>query len=95
MTRVTVDSTRHILSTTLTTVGGFLPLILGGGAFWPPLTVVIGGGVALYTSLARVFTPAACRVIAMSRLADRRTGDRSRGETPERSREVRPVPAAA
>ena len=61
---VTVASTRHILSTTFTTVGGFLPLALGGGAFWPPLAVVIGGGVALSTTLALVFTPAAYGLIA-------------------------------
>jgi len=61
---VTIASTRHILSTTFTTVGGFLPLALGGGAFWPPLAVVIGGGVALSTTLALVFTPAAYGLIA-------------------------------
>lgn len=36
---VTVVSSccRHIGSTTITTVGGFLPLIIAGGGFWPPL----------------------------------------------------------
>jgi len=63
ITEVTVASTRHILSTTCTTVGGFLPLIAGGGAFWPPLAIVIGGGVALSTTLALVFTPAAYRLL--------------------------------
>ena len=50
---------RHLLSTTLTTVGGFLPLILFvGGDFWPPLAVVMAGGVIGSTLLAITFTPA-------------------------------------
>lgn len=48
---------RHILSTTLTTIGGFLPLLLGGNAFWVPLAVVIAGGVSGATALALVFIP--------------------------------------
>jgi len=43
---VVVDATRHIVSTTLTTIGGFLPLIVAGGTFWPPLATAIAGGVA-------------------------------------------------
>lgn len=52
---VVVDATRHIVSTTATTIGGFLPLIIFGGTFWPPLATAIAGGVggsaiiALYT----------------------------------------------
>ena len=42
---VVIDATRHIVSTTATTVGGFLPLILDGGTFWPPLATAIAGGV--------------------------------------------------
>ena len=42
---VVVDSTRHIVSTTLTTIGGFVPLIVNGGEFWPPLATAIAGGV--------------------------------------------------
>ena len=30
---VVVDATRHIVSTTATTIGGFVPLILFGGTF--------------------------------------------------------------
>lgn len=59
-----VGCTRHILSTTLTTAGGFLPLILAGGDFWPPLAVVIAGGVIGATVLALVFVPATCKWIA-------------------------------
>ena len=42
----TVGATRHIVSTVFTTIGGFVPLIFfSGGDFWPPLAVVIAGGV--------------------------------------------------
>jgi multidrug efflux pump subunit AcrB len=54
----TLGATRHILSTTLTTVGGFLPLLVfTGGEFWPPLAVVIAGGVGFSVLLSLLFTP--------------------------------------
>ncbi|MHC4958942.1 MAG: efflux RND transporter permease subunit [Planctomycetota bacterium] len=56
---VVVRSTRHIVSTTVTTGAGFLPLILAGGGFWPPLAVSIVGGVMGATMLALYFVPAA------------------------------------
>jgi len=52
---VVMDATRHILATTVTTMGGFIPLIVSGGQFWPPLATAIAGGaagsavIALYT----------------------------------------------
>ena len=52
--------TRHIVSTTLTTMGGFLPLLLFvGGEFWPSLAIVLVGGVGGATILALIFVPAA------------------------------------
>lgn len=64
MVDVTVASTRHILATTFTTVGGFMPLLaLMHGSFWPPLAVVIAGGVGLSVLLSLVFTPAVYRVL--------------------------------
>ncbi|MEL6409123.1 MAG: efflux RND transporter permease subunit [Pseudomonadota bacterium] len=57
MARVVTDSSRHIVSTTITTFGGFLPLMLGGGAFWPPFAVAIAGGVLLSTIVSFYFTP--------------------------------------
>lgn len=55
---VTLSSTRHIMSTTLTTIAGFIPLILFvGGQFWPPLSVVIAGGVGFSIILSLWFTP--------------------------------------
>jgi multidrug efflux pump subunit AcrB len=56
---VVLACSRHVLSTTLTTIGGFLPLLLFvGGDFWPPLAIVLAGGVAGATVLATVFVPA-------------------------------------
>lgn len=55
--QVVGKATRHVLSTSLTTMAGFLPLILGGGGFWPPLAVSISGGVLGATLLALVFVP--------------------------------------
>ena len=46
---VVMDSSRHIISTTVTTFGGFLPLILEGSQFWPPFAMAIAGGVLLST----------------------------------------------
>ena len=54
-----LSCTRHITSTTITTVGGFLPLILAGGGFWPPFAVAIAGGTVLTTLLSFYFVPAA------------------------------------
>lgn len=54
---VVVRSTRHVLSTTMTTIAGFLPLILAGGGFWPPLATAIAGGVSGATILALYFAP--------------------------------------
>lgn len=50
---------RHIVSTTITTVGGFTPLILAGGAFWPPFAVAIAGGAFLSMIVSFYFAPAA------------------------------------
>lgn len=46
---VVTASARHIVSTTVTTAMGFVPLILGGGGFWPPFAMAIAGGVVLST----------------------------------------------
>jgi len=64
---VVVEATRHVLSTTLTTIGGFLPLILFGGRFWPPLATAIVGGVAGATLLALVLVP--CAFVSLRRRA--------------------------
>lgn len=54
----TMGCSRHILSTTFTTVGGFIPMLLfSEGTFWPPLAVVLAGGVGFSIILSLVFTP--------------------------------------
>jgi multidrug efflux pump subunit AcrB len=59
-----VAQSRHILSTTLTTFGGFLPLILEGGGFWPPFAMAIAGGVLLSTIVSFYFTPPVFALLA-------------------------------
>lgn len=59
--------TRHILATTLTTIAGFMPLVLGGGGFWPPPAVTIAGGVGGATVLALYFVPSLDRLLHPSR----------------------------
>jgi multidrug efflux pump subunit AcrB len=51
---------RHVISTTFTTIGGFLPILLfTGGDFWPSLAIVLAGGVAGATLMAVMFIPGA------------------------------------
>lgn len=57
--QIVMDSSRHIISTTTTTFGGFLPLIIEGGGFWPPFAMAIAGGVLLSTIISLYFTPVA------------------------------------
>lgn len=54
---VVIRCTRHILATTFTTIAGFLPLVVAGGKFWPPLAVTIAGGVGGATLIALLLAP--------------------------------------
>ncbi len=54
---VIVGSTRHVLTTTVTTVAGFVPLLIDGGEFWPPLAICVAGGVMGATLLALSLVP--------------------------------------
>ena len=65
--KVVMGASRHVFTTTATTIAGFLPLYLSGGSFWPPLAVAIAGGVAGATLLAIYFAPAALRLLTCSR----------------------------
>ncbi|MEM9764013.1 MAG: efflux RND transporter permease subunit, partial [Pseudomonadota bacterium] len=93
-------SGRHIMSTTLTTFGGFLPLILAGGGFWPPFAMAIAGGVLLSSLVSLYFVPAAFSLIARRTMhgdpratsdetpPTRRASNQGGPETRERSRLV-------
>lgn len=63
--RATMSCSRHILSTTVTTIGGFIPLLLfTSGTFWPPLAVVLAGGVGFSVILSLIYTPVIIALIA-------------------------------
>ncbi|MFT5163993.1 MAG: multidrug efflux pump [Alteromonadaceae bacterium] len=72
--------TRHITSTTITTVGGFLPLILAGGGFWPPFAVAIAGGTVLTTLLSFYFVPAAFKLMSTRKAFEVASGAGANGE---------------
>lgn len=65
---VVTAQSRHIISTTLTTFGGFLPLIMAGGGFWPPFAMAIAGGVLLSTIVSFFFVPPAFALLSRSKL---------------------------
>jgi multidrug efflux pump subunit AcrB len=73
MRNVVMDSSRHIVSTTITTFGGFLPLILDGGQFWPPFAMAIAGGVLLSTLISFYLVPPAFLLVARSSRASETT----------------------
>ena len=57
-------TTRHVIATTLTTIGGFLPLIvIVGGDFWPSMSIVLAGGITGASIMALLFIPAAYRIL--------------------------------
>lgn len=64
---VVLQATRHIVSTTATTMGGFVPLIAFGGTFWPPLATAIAGGVGGSAILALYTVPALFLMLARRR----------------------------
>ncbi|NET28118.1 efflux RND transporter permease subunit [Okeania sp. SIO1I7] len=57
MRQVVMGSTRHVVATTLTTMIGFVPLLVQGGLFWPPLAIAIAGGVGGSTLVALYLVP--------------------------------------
>ncbi|NEQ47320.1 MAG: efflux RND transporter permease subunit [Leptolyngbya sp. SIOISBB] len=56
---VVVKATRHVLTTTITTMVGFVPLLAAGDPFWNPLAIAIAGGIGGSPILALYFVPAA------------------------------------
>ena len=61
--QVVNQATRHVITTTITTIAGFVPLLLSGGPFWRPLAIAIAGGISGASLLALYFVPAAYALI--------------------------------
>ncbi|MCC5885645.1 MAG: efflux RND transporter permease subunit [Gammaproteobacteria bacterium] len=59
LVRIVMLETRHIISTTVTTIGGFSPLIIWGGNMWPPLTLALAGGLVGGALLSLFLVPSA------------------------------------
>jgi multidrug efflux pump subunit AcrB len=78
---VVVAATRHILGTTLTTVGGFLPLILFGGRFWPPMATAIAGGVGGSAILSLFLVPSLFVWVVGHKAAAHHAGSTTRRKT--------------
>ncbi len=75
---IIVNATRHIVATTLTTMGGFVPILMTGDTFWMPLAASIAGGVGGSALIALYFVPAVFRLMTMKpfqRLLGRRRLD--------------------
>ena len=72
--QVTLKATRHVLTTTITTIVGFIPLVASGDPFWMPLAIGIAGGVGGSPILALYFTPAA--YLLLTRRKPKSKGDR-------------------
>ena len=56
---VVMEATRHVLTTTITTIVGFTPLLIDGDPFWQPLAIAIAGGISGASVLALYFVPSA------------------------------------
>lgn len=73
--QATMNCSRHILSTTVTTIGGFIPLLLfSSGTFWPPLAVVLAGGVGFSVILSLLYTPVLVAWLARRKAAQQPYG---------------------
>ena len=55
---VVIKATRHVLTTTVTTMMGFVPLLIENDPFWRPLAIAISGGISGSSILALYFVPA-------------------------------------
>ena len=56
---VVIEATRHVMTTTVTTIIGFTPLLIDGDPFWLPLAIAIAGGLSGASLLALYFVPSA------------------------------------
>jgi multidrug efflux pump subunit AcrB len=64
---VVFHATRHVIATTVTTIVGFVPLMLDPTGFWPPLAIAIAGGLGGATLLALYYIPSVYRLLTRQR----------------------------
>lgn len=64
---VVVHATRHLISTTITDMCGFFPLLFDSTGFWPPFAIVMIGGLVGITQLSLYCVPPAFLVLARRR----------------------------
>lgn len=76
-----VDCTRHIVGTTLTTIAGFMPLLIWGQNFWKPLSLAVAGGVLGSSILALFYVPAMFTWIAQYKYKDRAASESANAPT--------------
>lgn len=69
MEDVVFDATRHVIATTVTTIIGFVPLMVDPTGFWPPLAIAIAGGLGGATLLALYYIPSVYRLLSYRRSA--------------------------
>jgi len=60
---VVVHATRHMIATTVTDMVGFVPILFDKSGFWPPLAIIVVGGLGGTTLLALYLLPAAYLLI--------------------------------
>ena len=89
-----VGATRHIVSTTLTTIGGFVPLIAFGGRFWGPLATGIAGGVGGSAILALYLVPSLYVTFVRRQLRQAATGRAQATAVPDPPEEPTPLDVA-
>ena len=59
----TLERSRHVVITTVTTIAGFFPLAVSPSLLWPPLAIAIIVGLACATTITLVAVPAAYVVL--------------------------------
>jgi len=79
---VVMKATRHVLTTTVTTMMGFVPLLAAGDPFWQPLAIAIAGGIAGSSVMALYFAPA-MYLLLMHRLPRRLRKSRTSSKVSE------------
>ncbi|MBD1836186.1 efflux RND transporter permease subunit [Cyanobacteria bacterium FACHB-472] len=60
---VVVHATRHMIATTVTDMVGFVPILFDKSGFWPPLAIIVVGGLGGTTLLTLYLLPAAYLLI--------------------------------